>query len=129
MVDGVGPGGVFAWNDSFAASLNARVSRSLSKPANAGGNNEGQLGLETGESVFQPSAPLSRGAMGDFLPFVDLGTGVTTTAITIGGDGVYEYDFTCALLSNGQIKCWGGSRIIRSLPYPGCQGVSVACLN
>jgi hypothetical protein len=94
---------------------------------NAGGNDEGQLGLETGGSVFQPSAPP---AMGDFLPFTNLGTGVTPTAITAGSeDGDGSYDFSCALLSNGQIKCCGGSRIIRLLPYPRCQGVSVACLN
>ena len=94
---------------------------------NAGGNNEGQLGLETRKSVFQPFVPP---AMGDFLPFIDLGTGVTPTAITIGSgccDG--RNDFSCALLSNGQLKCWGGSRIICSLPYPRCQGVSVAWLN
>jgi len=93
---------------------------------NAGGNNDGQLGLETRDAAFfQTFAPP---AMGDFLPFIDLGTGVGSTAITTGGDGS-DYDFSCALLSNGQIKCWGGSRIIRSLPYLGCQGVSVASLN
>jgi len=101
------------------------------KPINAGGNNKGQLGLESRDAaVSQPSAPPAMGAMGDFLPFIDLGTGVTTTAITTGSEvGDDVHDFSCALLSNGQIKCWGGSRIIRSLPYPGCQGVSVACLN
>ena len=106
------------------------------KPVNTGRNNDGQLGLATRDAaVFQPSAPP---AMGDFLPFIDLGTGVTPTAITMGSDDYYGggdgterrfLDFSCALLSNGQIKCWGGSRIIRSLPYPRCQGVSVACLN
>jgi len=103
------------------------------KPMNAGRNNDGQLGLETVESFSQPFAPPAMGAMGDFLPFLDLGTGLTTTAITTGSEGGHDsygfYDFSCALLSNGQIKCWGGSRIIRFLPYPRCQGVSVACLN
>jgi alpha-tubulin suppressor-like RCC1 family protein len=39
--------------------------------------------------------------MGDSLPAVDLGTGRTAAAITAGG---YH---TCALLDNGQVKCWG----------------------
>ena len=42
--------------------------------------------------------------MGDILPAVSLGTGLTATAIVCGDS------FTCALLSNGQLKCWGGSR-------------------
>ena len=41
------------------------------------------------------------GEMGDALPTVDLGTGRTATAITAGSA------FTCALLDNGSVKCWG----------------------
>jgi len=41
------------------------------------------------------------GEMGDDLPAVDLGTGRTATAITTG------FSHTCALLDNGQVKCWG----------------------
>ncbi|MBI3977919.1 MAG: hypothetical protein HY331_07015, partial [Chloroflexi bacterium] len=39
--------------------------------------------------------------MGDNLPAVDLGTGRTGTAIAGGGE------YTCAILDNGQVKCWG----------------------
>ena len=46
--------------------------------------------------------------MGDFLPAVSLGTdlslGSNLTATAIAA----RYSFTCALLSNAQIKCWGG---------------------
>ena len=66
--------------------------------------------------------------MGNFLPFIGFGTGVTPTAFTTSRDSS-GYGFFCALLSHGQTKCWGGSRIIRSLPHPRCQDVAVACLN
>jgi E3 ubiquitin-protein ligase HERC3 len=39
--------------------------------------------------------------MDDHLPFVDLGTGRTATAIAA------EQSSTCALLDNGNVKCWG----------------------
>jgi alpha-tubulin suppressor-like RCC1 family protein len=39
--------------------------------------------------------------MGDNLPAVDLGSGKTATAITAG------YQFTCAVLSDNSVKCWG----------------------
>ena len=41
------------------------------------------------------------GEMGDNLPAVDLGTGRTATAISIGSQ------HTCALLDNVSVKCWG----------------------
>jgi Ca2+-binding RTX toxin-like protein len=41
------------------------------------------------------------GEMGDALPVVNLGTGRTVTAVSTGGF------HTCALLDNGQYKCWG----------------------
>lgn len=41
------------------------------------------------------------GEMGDALPFVNLGTGRFARQITTGSD------FSCALLDNSQVKCWG----------------------
>ncbi|MDC0673404.1 DUF4215 domain-containing protein [Nannocystis radixulma] len=66
-----------------------------------GANGAGQLGLGDGNG---------RGAgpneMGDFLPYVNLGTGQTATAITAGDD------FNCAILTGGGVKCWGrGGRL------------------
>lgn len=43
------------------------------------------------------------GEMGRQLGSVDLGTGRTATAISAGSD------FTCALLDDGGVKCWGGN--------------------
>jgi alpha-tubulin suppressor-like RCC1 family protein len=59
-------------------------------------NNFGQLGL--GDTDDRGDEP---GEMGDDLPAVDLGTGRTATAISAGDL------FTCALLDNGTVKCWG----------------------
>jgi len=61
-----------------------------------GQNSEGELGL--GDTANRGDGP---GEMGDALPVVDLGTGRTATAVTAG------FHQTCALLDNGQIKCWG----------------------
>src|SRR5262249_50829675 len=61
-----------------------------------GRNDYGQLGI--GDTKNRGDDP---GEMGDNLPAVDLGTGLTVTAITTG------YYHTCAMLSNGSAKCWG----------------------
>jgi alpha-tubulin suppressor-like RCC1 family protein len=52
------------------------------------GHGQGQIGREPGE-------------MGENVPAVDLGTGKTATDIAVGDQ------FTCALLNDGTIKCWG----------------------
>jgi alpha-tubulin suppressor-like RCC1 family protein len=61
-----------------------------------GMNAYGELGL--GDTNNRGSAASQ---MGDSLPTVALGTGRTALAIAAGG---YH---TCALLDNGQVKCWG----------------------
>lgn len=63
-----------------------------------GANAFGQLGL--GDVNNRGEKPEQ---MGDLLPTVDLGTGVTATAITAG------YAHTCALLSTFKVKCWGNN--------------------
>ncbi len=61
----------------------------------------GQLGeLGSGSSIIRGDGP---GEMGDSMPIVQLGTGRTATAVTIG-------DFhVCAILDNSNVKCWGAS--------------------
>lgn len=59
-------------------------------------NDAGQLGL--GDTEARGDEP---GELGDALPAVPLGAGVTAVSITTG------YFNTCALLSNGAVKCWG----------------------
>jgi hypothetical protein len=61
-----------------------------------GNNYNGVLGL--GDTNHRGDAA---NEMGDNLPAVDLGTGRTATAISIGNN------HTCALLDNSDIKCWG----------------------
>jgi len=61
-----------------------------------GANNYGQLGL--GDTAARGNDP---GEMGAALDPVDLGAGVTATAISAGND------FTCAVLDSGDVKCWG----------------------
>ncbi len=61
-----------------------------------GDNEFGQLGL--GDQVDRGD---DAAEMGDALPVVDLGNGRAATAITAG------YRHTCAVLDNGEVKCWG----------------------
>jgi len=61
-----------------------------------GANGSGQLGIDNTTTMGDDS-----GEMGDNLPYIDLGTGRTATAITAGSS------HTCALLDNSAVKCWG----------------------
>jgi E3 ubiquitin-protein ligase HERC3 len=63
-----------------------------------GRNQSGELGL--GDTTDRGDLP---GEMGDNLPAVDLGSGRTAQAIAVGVGG----EWTCALLDNGTVKCWG----------------------
>jgi alpha-tubulin suppressor-like RCC1 family protein len=61
-----------------------------------GSNDYGQLGL--GDRNGRGDEP---NEMGDMLPPVDLGKDKKATALAAGGY------FTCALLNDGHVKCWG----------------------
>jgi cysteine-rich repeat protein len=64
-----------------------------------GDNYFGQLGQ--GDTEVRGDAP---GEMGDALPPVSLGTGRTAKALAAA------FRFTCALLDNNSIKCWGDNQ-------------------
>jgi len=81
------------------------------KPATAGANEFGQLGLGDTETRGDETGYyddnydwITSNRMGDNLPAVSLGEGLTATTITCGSE------HSCALLSNGQLKCWGECR-------------------
>jgi alpha-tubulin suppressor-like RCC1 family protein len=61
-----------------------------------GGNSAGQLGI--GDINHRGDGS---GEMGDTLPYVDLGTGRTASALALGEGS------TCALLDNATLVCWG----------------------
>ena len=61
-----------------------------------GYNNYGHLGYGNTNNLGDAS-----GEMGDNLPVVDLGTGRTATAISVGNL------HTCAILDKTSLKCWG----------------------
>lgn len=63
-----------------------------------GYNATGQLGR--GDIATVGDAPSE---MGNDLPYLDLGTGQTTSAIYVGGF------HGCAILDNRQLKCWGAN--------------------
>ncbi|MEK6704521.1 MAG: hypothetical protein AABZ06_01910 [Bdellovibrionota bacterium] len=63
-----------------------------------GGNSSGQLGF--GDMDARGDAA---GEMGDNLPVVDLGSGLSASSIATG------QSHTCARLNNNNVKCWGGN--------------------
>ena len=65
-----------------------------------GNNASGQLGY--GDTTARGD---NAGEMGNSLPAVDLGPGQSVRAVTVG------VGFSCALLTNGKVKCWGGSNV------------------
>lgn len=64
-----------------------------------GANGLGVLGL--GDATSRGGSP---GSMGNNLPAVDLGTGVTASWLTNSSGGALNY---CALVAYGGVKCWG----------------------
>jgi hypothetical protein len=73
-----------------------------------GENSFGQLGL--GDTMPRGA---NAGELGDSLPTVDLGTGHSAVAIAAG------FTATCAILENGQVKCWGQLGGTGGGPTPG----------
>jgi alpha-tubulin suppressor-like RCC1 family protein len=63
-----------------------------------GENSFGQLGY--GDTLYRGD---QAGEMGDALPAVDLGTGRTATAVTVGNV------HTCAVLDDHTTRCWGAN--------------------
>lgn len=61
-----------------------------------GPNQNGQLGL--GDPNHRGDDP---DEMGDYLPFVQLGADATVMSLDVG------WDHSCALLTDGRVKCWG----------------------
>ena len=76
-----------------------------------GTNSNGELGL--GDTLTRGTNP---GQMGDFLPVVNLGAGRTVRQI------VPASLHTCALLDNGQVKCWGNNNAANCSPDTRCAG-------
>ncbi|HRI70492.1 MAG TPA: hypothetical protein PK156_39945, partial [Polyangium sp.] len=64
-----------------------------------GGNSSGELGIGTQDNMGD-----GPNEMGDFLPSIDLGTGKSPTRVYASA-GI----FTCALLNDASVKCWGSS--------------------
>ena len=73
-----------------------------------GDNGEAQLGLDSSITEYSSGANETIAAQAE----VDLGDGLYAVAITGG------YDFTCALLNNDQVKCWGYDNDYATLGVP-----------
>jgi alpha-tubulin suppressor-like RCC1 family protein len=65
-----------------------------------GSNNHGQLGQGNTDSIGDDASE-----MGDNLPVVDLGTGKTAVQLAA------SEHLTCALLNDGNAKCWGEGNV------------------
>ena len=66
-----------------------------------GKNSDGRLGL--GDKGYNLGD--DPGEMGDNLTTIELGTDRTAVKVTVSAG--WNYAFTCALLDNGTVKCWG----------------------
>lgn len=74
-----------------------------------GANNKGQLGLDLkgGYDADMGDGDDPNGEMGDNLPIVDLGTGRTAVQVAVGCAASPAGGYTCAVLDDGTLKCWG----------------------
>jgi hypothetical protein len=64
-----------------------------------GYNAYGELGQGSTSNI--PSS--STGQMGDYLPYIELGTGYSAIGIFAG------FNFACVILDNQKVKCWGAN--------------------
>ena len=92
------PGNPFAFRSISAGGLHTCAITLGGAVKCWGSNFNGELGV--GDTADRGDGP---GEMGDTLATVDLGAGRTATALT-AGDG-----FSCALLDNAAVKCWGSN--------------------
>jgi alpha-tubulin suppressor-like RCC1 family protein len=69
-----------------------------------GFNASGQLGQDTAANIGDSS-----GEMGDSLPAINLGT--NRTAVAVAGNKRGDLDYTCAVLDNATLKCWGSNQL------------------
>ena len=68
-----------------------------------GSGDDGKTGHENSEHYGDDELE-----MGQYLMFADVGTGLTFTEVSAGGA------FTCALLSDSSVKCWGANQFLGS---------------
>ena len=66
-----------------------------------GNGSSGQLGLGNTQDVGDDSLE-----QGEDLPFVNLGSGLTISSLALGDS------HSCAMFSNGSVKCWGNSQLL-----------------
>lgn len=84
----------------YAGERHNCVITSLGKVKCWGQNTEGQAGVGHVNNIGDGA-----GEMGDSLPYVNLGTGRTAVKLSMGAY------FTCALLDNAKVKCWGQNHV------------------
>ena len=93
------PGSVRGAQSAITAGVNHSCALLANGQVKCWGNNgSGELG-QGNINILGDGA----GEMGDNLAPIQLGSGRTATAISAGGS------HSCALLDNGQVKCWGNN--------------------
>lgn len=85
----------------YSTTLHTIVIRDDNTAVSFGTGGSGQLGYENTTDIGTTPAH-----MGDNLVPIDLGTGLTAKAVAETDDH-YDSSFSCLVLSNDQMKCWG----------------------